>query len=84
MIFITENAVFCANLPIYHVERTIQELAHKEFNDDAHTIYINDAYRANGAIGLLMQDFFYSDPSKMNYSELAKRTDFFKSEKKGG
>ena len=30
-----------------------------------------------------MQDFFCTDPSKMNYPELAKRADFFKYENKG-
>ncbi|WP_303840100.1 hypothetical protein [Selenomonas ruminantium] len=68
---------------MYHIERTIKELAYKDFNDGAHIIYVNGAYRANDAIGLLMQDFFCTDPSKMNYPELAKRADFFKYENKG-
>ena len=41
------------------------------------------AYRGSDALGLLMQDFFCSDPAKMHYPELARRADYFKHENKG-
>ena len=82
VIFITENDIFGAKLPMYHIERTIMEL-NTPFNDAEHTIYVNGEYRGSDALGLLMQDFFCSDPAQMHYPELAKRADFFKHEPKG-
>lgn len=82
IIFITENDIFGAELPIYHVERTVTEL-NKPFANDAHILYVNGAYRCNDPIGLLMQDFFCTEPSKMHYPELARRADYFKHESKG-
>ncbi len=82
VIFITENDIFGAGLPMYHVERVITEIG-KSFEDAAHIMYANGAYRAEDAIGFLMHDFFCADPAQMHYKELAKRTDFFKHEPKG-
>ena len=83
VIFITENDILGGGLPMYHVERTITELNHKEFDDATHIAYVNGAYRGSDALGLLMQDFFCSDPAKMHYPELARRADYFKHESKG-
>ncbi|WP_318258503.1 PD-(D/E)XK nuclease family transposase [Selenomonas sp. KH1T6] len=83
VIFITENDIFGAGHPIYHVNRTIKELNHQDFDDDSHIMYINGAYRNDDSLGLLMRDFFCSDPSKMHYQELANRADFFKNKSKG-
>ena len=82
IIFITETDIFGGKLPMYHIERTITEL-NKPFDDAAHIIYVNGEYQESDALGLLMQDFFCSDPAKMHYPELAKRADFFKHENKG-
>lgn len=82
VIFITENDIFGAKLPMYHIERTILEL-NKPFKDEAHIIYVNGTYKGNDALGLLMHDFFCTDPADMHYPELAKRTDFFKHDNKG-
>lgn len=67
---------------MYHIERTITEL-NLPFNDAEHTIYVNGEYRGDNALGLLMHDFFCTDPAQMHYPELAKRADFFKHEPKG-
>lgn len=40
VIFITENDVLGGGLPIYHVERTIQENG-ELFDDDTHILYVN-------------------------------------------
>ena len=83
VIFITEKDILGGGLPMYHVERTVTELNHKEFDDATHIAYVNGSYRGSDALGLLMQDFFCSDPAKMHYPELARRTDYFKHESKG-
>ena len=83
VIFITEKDLLGGGLPIYHVDRTITELNHKNFDDATHIAYANGAYRGSDALGLLMQDFFCSDPAKMHYPELARRVDYFKHENKG-
>ena len=70
MIFITENDYFQESLPLYHVERTIQELS-KPFRDEAHIIYVNGQYRGNDPIGSVMHDFFCADPKDMNNEILA-------------
>ena len=82
VIFITEKDLFGAQLPMYHVERTIVEL-NKAFNDAAHIIYVNGEYRGDDKMGLLMQDFFCPDPAKMHFPELARRADFLKHNNKG-
>ena len=40
IIFITENDVLKAGLPIYHIDRTIKETG-VMFGDEAHIIYVN-------------------------------------------
>ena len=82
VIFITENDLFDARLPMYHVERVITELG-RPFEDATHIAYVNGAYRAEDPIGLLMHDFFCEDPTQMHYKVLAKRADFFKHETRG-
>ncbi|WP_085023782.1 PD-(D/E)XK nuclease family transposase [Anaerovibrio sp. JC8] len=82
VIFITENDIFGAQLPMYHIERVITEL-NQPFLDAAHIIYVNGEHKGNDALGFLMQDFFCADPAKMHYPELAKRANFFKYDEKG-
>ena len=82
VIFITENDIFGAQLPMYHVERNVIEL-NKPFEDGAHIIYVNGEYRGDDDMGLLMHDFFCADPAKMHFPELAKRADFLKHNNKG-
>ena len=82
VIFITENDIFGAQMPMYHVERSVIEL-NKPFEDGAHIIYVNGEYRGDDDMGLLMHDFFCADPAKMHFPELAKRADFLKHNNKG-
>ena len=82
VIFITENDIFNAGLPISHVERVITELD-QPFEDAAHIMYVNGDYRAEDTVGMLMHDFFCDEPAQMHYKELARRADFFKHETKG-
>lgn len=70
VIFITENDVLGKGLPLYHIDRTVRETGGL-FDDEAHIIFVNGAYRDETPIGLLMHDFSCNDPSEMNYKELA-------------
>ena len=82
VIFITENDVLRAGLPIYHIERTVQETG-MVFNDRAHIIYVNSQIKDETALGKLMHDFFCTDSSKMYYPILANRVQYFKQGAKG-
>ena len=57
VIFITENDSLRAWLPIYHIDRTVQETG-MIFNDQAHIIYVNSQIKDETALGKLMHDFF--------------------------
>ena len=53
VIFITENDVMGGGFPVYHVDRVVKETG-KNFDDEAHIIYVNGAYRDETPIGQLM------------------------------
>ena len=82
VIFITENDIYQAGCPLYHVERIVQE-TQRPFDDGTHILYVNGANRDDTPLGRLMQDFFCERPEQMNYAELAKRADYFKAEAEG-
>ena len=82
IIFITEHDVLKGNLPIYHIERTIQENA-AVFDDGLHVVYVNGADTSDTPLGRLMHDFHCTSPEEMYYKELADRVRYFKEDKKG-
>ena len=82
VIFITENDVLKAGLPIYHVDRTVRETG-TFFNDQAHIVYVNSQIKDETALGKLMHDFFCTNSKDMNYSILAQRVRYFKEDTKG-
>ncbi|MBQ8135528.1 MAG: PD-(D/E)XK nuclease family transposase [Clostridia bacterium] len=82
VIFITENDIYGAGLPLYHVERQVKELG-KDFGDGAHIIYVNGHYRGEDDIGRLMHDFMCSKADEMYNDLLADRFDYFKNSEKG-
>lgn len=82
VIFITENDVMGEGRPLYKVERYL-ESSGKRFDDGAHILYVNGAYRDESPIGKLMHDFSCTDPKDMNYEVLAERVSFFKEQKEG-
>ena len=69
VIFITENDVIKAGLPIYHVDRTVRETG-TVFNDQAHIVYVNSQIKDETALetiericlglGITLKDFFDS------------------------
>ena len=46
-----------AGHPIYHIDRIVKETG-KNFNDEAHIIYVNAQIQDETALGKLMHDFF--------------------------
>ena len=53
VIFITENDIYGAGCPLYHVERIIEELQ-RSFDDGAHILYVNGSNREDTPLGRLM------------------------------
>lgn len=82
IIFITSNDVLKGGLPIYTIERTIQETG-ALFKDKAHIVYVNGSYRGNDDIGWLMHDFNCKDYREIHNAKIAARVKFFKEEPKG-
>lgn len=82
IIFITERDVLKRNLPIYHINRIIEETG-EAFGDEAHIIYVNSQIKDETALGKLMHDFSCTDPEDMKYPVLAERVKYFKEDTKG-
>lgn len=83
IIFITENDVLKKGLPLYHVERKIEE-TDELFNDGSHIIFVNGQYNnKNSDIGKLMHDFRCQNADDMHYPVLAEKVKYFK-ETEGG
>lgn len=83
VVFITESDVLGDGLPVYHIERIIQETG-KLFDDKAHIVYANGAYKDDESeIGRLMHDFRETDPAKMHNKILADRVSYFKNSEEG-
>lgn len=80
VIFITESDVLQRNLPIYHIDRRIEETG-ELFEDDAHIIYVNGQIKDNTPLGKLMHDFSCTNLEDINYKELADRARYFKTDK---
>lgn len=83
VIFITENDCMGQGLPMYHVERVVQETS-TLFQDGAHIIYVNGNYKNNDTpVGRLLHDFRCTSAMDMFYEELKKTVRHFK-EPEGG
>ncbi len=82
VIFIYKHDKFGKGLPIYHVNRHIEETGER-FADGSHIIYVNGSYKGNDEIGNLMHDFHQSDANKINSITLAKSVRNYK-ESEGG
>ena len=82
VIFITENDVLKKNLPLYNVNRIIDEDGTK-FDDGSHIIYVNSKIQDDTALGRLMQDLYCTNPDELHYKEFAERMKFLKYKKEG-
>ncbi len=81
VIFITEHDVLKCGLPMYTIERIIQETG-TSFNDRTHIIYVNGEHRdVNTALGRLVHDLFCRRVGEVYHEELAARLRHFKEDK---
>lgn len=78
VIFITAKDVLGHGLPIYNIDRHINELGIK-FDDMAHIIYVNGENTSSPPLGMLMQDFQKSNPAEMHSRLLANKMKQLKS-----
>ena len=82
VIFITENEVMKAGLPIYHIDRVVRETG-KLFEDEEHIIYVNSQIKDETKLGRLMHDFSCTDAKDMYNKVLADRVRYFKEDERG-
>ena len=82
IIFITENDTLGCNLPIYHINRMIEESCQQCY-DQLHIIYVNSSVQDDTALGRLMHDLHCSDPHDMHSEILAQRVLKLKETQKG-
>ena len=82
IIFITENDVMKADLPIYHIDRVVKETG-KLFKDEAHIIYVNSQIKDETKLGRLMHDFSCTNAKDMHNKVLADRVRYFKEDERG-
>ena len=72
VIFITRGDVLGGGLPIYHIDRKVNETG-QDFGDGQYILYMNSAIRDEGTeLGRLMHDFHCKDADDM-YSEILAR-----------
>ncbi len=83
VIFITEKDVLKGDRPLYRIDRIVRETK-KEFQDEAHIVYVNASKRnSRTRLGKLMEDFYCSDPDDMHYAELAEKVRYYKEDERG-
>ena len=82
VIFITENDIFGKGLPLYHINRIVEE-CNIPFGDESHIIYVNGKYEGNDPIGDLMHDFHCKKADDMKNKLLAERARYLKENEKG-
>ena len=82
VIFITRNDVLGSGLPIYHIDRTIEETGEK-FKDEAHIIYVNSRKQDDTELGRLMHDLHCKSADEVHSPVLAKRVHELKETQKG-
>lgn len=82
VIFITKKDVLGKDLPIYHINRKINE-TDDYFHDEAHIIYVNSQIQDDTELGKLMQDLNCKDPQNMHSKILANRVAELKETPKG-
>ena len=82
VIFITENDYYGAGHPVY-VIRSMNITLNQPFEDGAHILYVNGAYRGDSELGRLMHDFNCTEAADMHYGMLAEKTHYLKESRKG-
>lgn len=82
VIFITRDDTLGYGLPVYHVERKIEEVG-KSFKDGSHIIYVNSGKQENTELGSLMHDLHCKNASEIHSKILAERVYELKETQKG-
>ena len=82
VIFITDEDIAGAGLPIYHVAKTVKETK-EEFGDQAYIIYVNSKIQDDTELGRLMHDFHCKSPDDMYSRVLAERVRSIKETQEG-
>lgn len=82
VIFITRDDVLGFGLPIYHVNRKIEEVS-ENFRDEAHIIYVNSKKQEDTELGRLMHDLHCKNAGDMHSKILADRVHELKETQKG-
>ena len=72
VIFITRDDALGYGLPIYHVDRKIEEVS-ENFKDEAHIIYVNSKKQEDTELGRLMHDLHCKNAEDMHSKILADR-----------
>ena len=63
VVFITRDDVLGYGLPIYHVNRIIEEIC-EDFGDESHIVYVNSKHRDDTELGQLMHDLHCKNASR--------------------
>lgn len=82
VIFITMDDVMGYGLPIYHVNRQIEEV-NKNFEDKSHIIYVNSKIQDDTKLGRLMHDLHCKNAGDMYSQILAERVYELKETQRG-
>ena len=82
VIFITRDDILGYGLPIYHINKKIEEV-NENFQDEAHIIYVNSKKQEDTELGRLMHDLHCKNADEMHSPVLAKRVHELKNTQKG-
>ena len=82
VVFITRDDILGYGLPIYHINKKIEEL-NENFQDEAHIIYVNSRKQEDTEPGRLMHDLHCKNADEMHSPVLAKRVHELKDTRKG-
>ena len=82
-IFITENDIFGAGKPIYHIRRMVTDFQNRPFADRSYILYVNGEYVGDDDIGKLMHDFRCTNADDMNFELMARATRYYKNTPEG-
>ena len=82
VIFITRDDILGYGLPIYHINKKIEEV-NENFQDEAHIIYVNSRKQEDTKLGRLMHDLHCKNVDEMHSPVLAKRVHELKNTQKG-
>ena len=82
IIFITENDTLGCNLPIYHINRVIEENC-QQCHDQLHILYVNSSFQDDTALGRLMHDLHCPNSQDMYCKILSRRVKELKETQEG-